>query len=181
MTEVSTGGNSSAPTTSLSAVPPLQGRKLADAQAAILARGFTVGKVTPVVAPQPVGTVVDTQGVRLLPAGSVVDLQVSGQTVPRDAQFVLRITLRGKVKVESTSIVARLQSSAKSTIAATLDGPGYYRIQHWKSFSIKAGNNVHTLQLRHALKPGTYTLYWLGRTKSGGVARTQQTIVVKAG
>jgi hypothetical protein len=181
MTEMTTGGVSSSPTTPLVAVPRLAGRTVADAQAALVARGFTPGTQTAVVSTQPVGTVVDTEGVRLLPTGSVVDLEVSGQTVPREAQFVLRITLRGKVKVASHSIVARLLSSTPSKVAATLDAPGYHRVQHWKFFGVKAGANLHTLPLKHALQPGTYTLYWLGRTADGTAYRTHQTVVVKRG
>ncbi|HEV8462440.1 MAG TPA: Ig-like domain-containing protein [Gaiellaceae bacterium] len=178
ITEVTTGGVSSAPTTPLLAVPRLGGRTVADAEVALAARGFTLGKQTAVVSSQPVGTVVD-DGVRLLPAGSVVDVKVSGHTVPREAQFVMRIALRGKVSVTSHSLVARLMSTAPSIVAATLDGPGYYRIRHWKSFGVKAGANTHTLPLTRPLKPGTYTLYWLGRAKGGSLYRTQQTIVVK--
>jgi hypothetical protein len=36
---------------------------------------------------------------------------------------------------------------------------------------------VHTLKLAHKLQPGTYTLYWLGRT-AGGAYRTSQKIRV---
>ena len=37
---------------------------------------------------------------------------------------------------------------------------------------------MHTLHLAHKLKPGTYTLYWLGRSADGGISRTTQKIRV---
>jgi DNA-binding NarL/FixJ family response regulator len=37
---------------------------------------------------------------------------------------------------------------------------------------------VHTLRLAHKLQPGTYTLYWLGKSPDGGNYRTTQKIRV---
>ncbi len=59
----------------------------------------------------------------------------------------------------------------------TLDGVNYRRIQRW-SFPVTAGASVRTLRLSHKLKPGTYTLYWLGRSSDGGTYRTSHKIRV---
>jgi hypothetical protein len=71
----------------------------------------------------------------------------------------------------------RILSTVPAKIAATLDGLNYRRIQRW-SFSTSAGARMHTLRLKQTLQPGTYTLYWLGRTADGGTYRTSQKIRV---
>jgi hypothetical protein len=116
--------------------------------------------------------------VQVLPVGSAVDLQVSGQSVPRQAQFVLQMVVQKRVRVTSKALTAHILSTAPARIAATLDAPPYKRIQHWRYFQVKAGASIHTLKLRHKLKPGTYTLYWLGRTADGGVYRTSEKLNV---
>jgi hypothetical protein len=175
--EINTSGISSAPTTPLLAVPTVAGQSVADATAALGARGFTVGKLVPVVSTAPAGTVVGPTAVQLLPAGSIVDLQVAANSVPRQAQFVLRIAVQKRVRLTSHALVARILSTAPARIAATLDGTHYRRIQRW-SFKAPAGSSLHTLELRHTLQPGTYTLYWLGRSADGSVFRTTQKLRV---
>ena len=178
ITEVNTAGISSAPTTPLVAVPPLTGLDVQAATAALAVRGFTVGKQVPVVAASaPAGTVVGPTGVQLLPAGSLVDLQVAADTVPRQAQFVLRIAVQKRVRLTTNALVARIQSTLPARIAATLDAAGFRRIQRWH-FTMNAGSSLHTLTLRNRLAPGTYTMYWLGRTADGSSYRTQQTLLV---
>ncbi|HEV7639953.1 MAG TPA: Ig-like domain-containing protein, partial [Gaiellaceae bacterium] len=175
--EINTSGISSAPTTPLQAVPSVTGRSVDEAAATLAARGFSVGKLVPVISSEPLGTVVGPAGVQLLPAGSLVDLQVSSSSVPRQAQFVLQVAVQKRVRVTHGALSVRLLATAPATISATLDGINYRRIQRW-SFSATAGASVHTLQLAHRLQPGTYTLYWLGRSRDGGTYRTSQKIRV---
>jgi hypothetical protein len=175
--ETNTSGISSAPTTPLQAVPSVTGRSVDDATATLAARGFAVGKLVPVISSEPVGTVVGPGGVQLLPAGSLVDLQVSSSSVPRQAQFILRIAVQKRVRVTRSALSVRILATAPATIAATLDGINYRRIQRW-NFPAAAGASVHTLKLAHKLQPGTYTLYWLGRASDGGTYRTSQKIRV---
>ena len=66
LAEINTSGVASALTTPLQGVPSVVGRTLDDARAALAARGFTVGKVTPVVSAQPAGTVVGPTAVQVL-------------------------------------------------------------------------------------------------------------------
>jgi hypothetical protein len=175
--EVNTSGISSAPTTPLQAVPTITGRSVEDATATLAARGFTAGRLIPVVSSEPVGTVVGPSGVQLLPAGSIVDLQVSSTSVPRQAQFVFQIAVQKRVRLTNRALAVRILATAPAKIAATLVGANYRRIQRW-SFPATAGASVHTLRLANQLKAGTYTLYWLGRTADGGTYRTSQKIRV---
>ncbi|HEY8723220.1 MAG TPA: Ig-like domain-containing protein [Gaiellaceae bacterium] len=175
--EINTSGISSALTTPLQAVPTITGRSVDDATATLAARGFTAGRLIPVVSSEPVGTVVGPAGVQLLPAGSMIDLQVSSTSVPRQSQFVLRIAVQKRVRLTNRGLAVRILATAPAKISATLDGVNYRRIQRW-SFPAAAGASVHTLRLAHKLKPGTYTLYWLGRTSDGGTYRTTQKIRV---
>jgi hypothetical protein len=182
--EISTSGLSSATTTPLQAVPAVTGRSVDDATATLAARGFSVGKLVPVVSSEPLGTVVGPAGVQLLPAGSLVDLQVSSSSVPRQSQFVLQIAVQKRVRVNRSALSVRILATSPATISATLDGMNYRRIERW-SFPAAAGASVHTLQLTHKLQPGTYTLYWLGRSSDGATYRTSQkirviTVVAKA-
>ena len=118
---------------------------------------------------------------QLLPAGSIIDLQVSSSSVPRQAQFVLQIAVQKRVRLTNRGLAVRILATAPAKISATLDGVNYRRIQRW-SFPAAAGASVHTLRLAHKLQPGTYTLYWLGRTADGGTYRTSQKIrVITAG
>jgi hypothetical protein len=158
-------------------VPAVTGRSVDDATATLAARGFSVGKLVPVVSSEPLGTVVGPVGVQLLPAGSLVDLQVSSSSVPRRSQFVVQIAVQKRVRVNRTAVSVRILATAPTTISATLDGINYRRIQRW-SFPAAAGASVHTLQLAHKLQPGTYTLYWLARSSDGGMYRTSQKIRV---
>jgi hypothetical protein len=97
--------------------------------------------------------------------------------VPRQSQFVLQIAVQKRVRVTRTALSVRILATAPATVSATLDGINYRRIQRW-SFPAAAGASVHTLQLAHKLQPGTYTLYWLGRSSDGGTYRTSQKIRV---
>jgi hypothetical protein len=175
--EINTSGISSAPTTPLQAVPTVTGKNVADATAALAARGFTAGRQIPVISSEPVGTVVGPAGVQLLPAGSIVDLQVSSTSVPRQSQFVFQIAVQKRVRLTNRALAVRVLTTAPAKIAATLDGAGFRRIQRW-SFPATTGASVHTLRLAHKLKPGTYTLYWSGTTAGGGTFRTSQKIRV---
>jgi hypothetical protein len=175
--EINTSGIASAPTTPLQAVPAVTGRSVADATATLAARGFSVGKVVPVVSGEPLGTVVGPVGVQLLPAGSLVDLQVSSSSVPRQAQFVFRVAVQKRVLLTNRALSVQILATAPAKVSVTLDGINYRRIQRWSFQKTQAGSSVHTLKLAHKLQPGTYTLYWLGRT-AGGTYRTSQKIRV---
>jgi hypothetical protein len=115
--------------------------------------------------------------VQLLPAGSIVDLQVSSTSAPRPSQFVLSIATQQRVRATNRGLAVRILATAPARISVTLDGVNYRRIQRW-SFPATAGASVHTLRLAQRLKPGTYTLYWLGRTGDGGTYRTSLKIRV---
>jgi hypothetical protein len=177
LTERTTLGLESAPTATLRAVPNLVGLSVADATTALGARGFTVGTVTNVPSSQPGGTVVGPTGVQLVATGSAVDLQVSDSSVPRQAEFVLQVALQKRVRVTAHSVTVRILSSVPAKIAATLDGSHYKRLGSWH-FTASAGSSLHTLKFAHAMKPGTYTLYWLGQTTGSSVRTTQQIRII---
>ncbi|MFL5962507.1 MAG: OmpL47-type beta-barrel domain-containing protein [Gaiellaceae bacterium] len=173
-----TSGSSSLPTTPLQAVPNITGRSVEDATATLATRGFTAGRLMPVASSEPAGTVVGPSRVQLLPAGSIVDLQVSTPSV-RHAPFVFQIAVQKRVRPMNRALAVRILATAPAKISATLDGVNYQRIQRW-SFLATTGASVHTLRLAHKLQPGTYTLYWLGRTADGATYRTSQKIRVLA-
>ena len=85
------------------------------------------------------------------PAGSIVDLQVSAASVPRQAQLVLRIAVQKRLRVTSRALVVRIQSTAPATVSATLDGTNFRRLQRW-SFKTAAGAGVHELRLARKLR-----------------------------
>jgi hypothetical protein len=85
-----------------------------------------------------------------------------------------------RVRVTKRALAVRILATAPAKISATLDGLNYRRVQRW-SFPAAAGASVHTLRLARALKPGAYTLYWLGRTADGATYRTSQKINVITG
>jgi hypothetical protein len=176
LTEKTTLGAESSPTETLRAVPAVAGMTLDAATAALEARGFTVGAVTTVSSTRPGGTVVAPTGVQVLPTGSSVDLQLSENTATRQSEFVLQVALQKRVRVTAHSVTVRVLTTAPAKIAATLDGAHFNRLQSW-SFAAKAGSSLRTLTFRRTLKPGTYTLYWLGQT-NGSTVRTKQTIQI---
>ncbi|HEX3805677.1 MAG TPA: Ig-like domain-containing protein [Gaiellaceae bacterium] len=164
-------------TATLRAVPNLVGLSVADATTALGARGFTLGTVTNVPSSQPGGTVVGPAGVQLMAVGSSVDLQVSDSTATRQAEFVLQVALQKRVRVTARSVTVRILSSVPAKVAATLDGAHYKRVGSWR-FTAAAGSSLHTLKFTHTLKPGTYTLYWLGQTAGSSVRTTQQIRII---
>jgi hypothetical protein len=174
---INTSGISSIPTTPLQAVPTVTGRNVDDATATLAARGFTAGRLIPVASSEPAGTVVGPAGVQLLPAGSIVDLQVASTSAARPSQLVLNIAVQKRVRVTTRGVTVRILATAPAKISVTLDGVNYRRIQRW-SFPVTAGASVRTLRLSHNLKPGTYTLYWLDRSSDGGTYRTSHKIRV---
>jgi hypothetical protein len=70
-------GNVSAPSAQLRAVPAIVGLTVADAKAALTARGFTVGSVTNVNSSATPGTVVGPANLVLAQVGSAIPLQVA--------------------------------------------------------------------------------------------------------
>ncbi|HEY3185515.1 MAG TPA: PASTA domain-containing protein, partial [Gaiellaceae bacterium] len=173
--ETDLAGNVSPPAGPLLAVPTVAGKTLADAKAALAARGFAVGKVTEVVASAPAGTVVAPAGVQLRLKGAAVDLQVSVQTVPRNAQFVFQVSKPTHSRVAPKTIVSRIRTAKAARVTATLYGPNRLRfVQRW-SFSVKAGTTTKRLRLRRpTVHGGVYELVWSARTATGETLRYRQ-------
>ena len=92
-------GNVSPQTAPLRAVPPLAGKSLAEATAALGAAGFTVGSVREAdVATVPPGTVVEPAAIQFALASSPIDLVVSrGTTAP---QTRLALSVAGSKRIE---------------------------------------------------------------------------------
>jgi hypothetical protein len=179
--ETDLAGNVSPPAGPLLAVPTVAGKTLADAKAALAARGFAVGKVTEVVASAPAGTVVAPAGVQLRLKGAVVDLQVAVQTVPRNAQFVFQVSRPKHTRVAPTRIVSQIRTAKPARITATLYGPNRLRfVQRW-SFSVKAGTTTKSLRLRRpTVHGGVYELVWVARTASAETLRYRQRVRIYA-
>src|SRR5439155_10369281 len=167
-------GNVSAPAGPLTAVPDVVGMSLDDATAALAARGFTTGTLTPVAATVPAGTVVGPTGVQVLQKGSAVDLQVSGTVVPRQTQLVFAVAGASKVALTQRTIAARVKISKPAALTVRLLSPRKQLVQTWR-LRVKAGATIVKLRLRSAhLSPGVYSLVWFARSGSETTTYTQR-------
>jgi hypothetical protein len=62
------------------------------------------------------------------------------------------------------TLVGRILLTQRSRVDVTLDAKPYLRVQRWHFLHVKPGATVLRLKLRHALRTGTYRLYWKATT-----------------
>jgi hypothetical protein len=176
LVETDLAGNVSPPAGPLLAVPAVAGKTLADAKAALAARGFAVGKVTEVVSSAPAGTVVAPSDVQVQIKSSAIDLRVSAQTVRRTAQFVFQVSKPKHGRVAPKTLVSTIRTAKAARVTATLYGPSRLRfVQRW-TFGVKAGATTKRLTVRRKLHGGVYELVWVGRTSGGETLRYRQRV-----
>jgi len=185
-TETDLAGNISAATVGLRALPPLEGRSLADATQALVASGFDVGTVTDSQSTAPAGTVTGPADVEVMPLGSAIDLTVSaGPGVATAAAFTIRVlspTLFRPAR-HRTIVTSVYATGAGGATVALLDSRRH-RLASWRT-PLHAGLNRARLRLptgvRNELirRPGSYTLSWTATSSArGGRASDRRRLLV---
>jgi hypothetical protein len=113
--------------------------------------------------------------------GSTVDLQVSVQTVGRNAQFLFQVSTPKHSRVAPKTIVSGIRTVKPARVTATLYGPNRLLfVQRW-SFSVKAGATTKALRLRQpTVHGGVYELVWVARSASGETLRYRQRMRIYA-
>ncbi len=183
MRESDAAGNTSAPTAPLVSLPPLLGRTLADAAAALSARGFGLGGVTyDEASTEPAGTVVGPADVQLRTKGAKIDLVVSGKAAETPvARSKLSFAIAGTKDYAPASrryVAARISVSNASQVVATLYSPRHVRLYTWR-LSVEPGATVRKLRMpKQVRRAGAYTLVWTARSADGQVVRRTQKLRV---
>ncbi len=175
LVQLDAAGNRSAHGEQLRAVPPLTGKSLDQAAAALAAAGFELGAVReqPVAAVAP-GTVVGPTAPIHAELSSKIDLVVSRAFVAPQTQLVFTVAASKSLMLKkTTTIAARIKVSKPATLTAMLSTAGKKRLFTWRVRHLKPGANVVKLTLpKQIRRPGTYTLTWIARAGSETVSRT---------
>jgi hypothetical protein len=159
--ETDLAGNESALTRPLLPVPSLIGKTPDEAAAALAARGFTVGTLTPG-GTGAAGTVTGPAGLVLAEEGSAIDLTVApGGALSR---LVFRVHTAPKFKPSARKkIAARITVTRAARVTAELFSPRGVKIYTWR-FSVKAGRSIVKLNIpRQVRRAGVYSMRWTAR------------------
>jgi hypothetical protein len=160
-TQLDLAGNESAPTKALVGVPSLTGKSLAQAQAALGDRGFSVGTVSEEPSTATPGIVIEPTELALAEEGAAVDLVVAaGTTVtPPQARLVMSLVATKRFSWrERTFVALRVKVTRASSVTATLLGPRSRRLYTWR-VRVKAGASIVKLKLpKRARKAGAYRI-----------------------
>jgi hypothetical protein len=167
--ETDLAGNQSPLTPPLRPVPPLVGLTLDQAEAALTARGFSVGTVTVDGVGRP-GTVTGPAGLVLAEEGATIDLTVApggGLT-----SLVFKVHTAPKFTPSARQkIAARLSLTRAAQVTAELFSPRRVKLYTWR-FSVKAGRSIVKLRIpRQVRRSGVYTLSWRARAGRDTVSR----------
>ena len=175
LVQLDAAGNRSAHGEELRAVPPLVGKSLDQAVAALTAAGFQLGTVReqPVASVVP-GTVVGPVAPRHAELSTKIDLVVSRELIAPQAQLVFTVAGSKTLALKKrTTIAARVKVSKPATLTATLSSSAKQKLYTWKVRHLKAGANVVKLTLpKQIRRPGTYTVTWIARAGKETVSRT---------
>jgi hypothetical protein len=175
LVQLDAAGNRSPHGEELRAVPPVVGKSLDQAVAALAAAGFQLGTVReqPVATVAP-GTVVGPTAPQHAALASKIDLLVSREFIAPQTQLVFSVASSKTVTLKKrTTIAARVKVSKPATLTAMLSGSGKQRLYTWKARHLKPGANVVKLTLpKQIRRPGTYTLTWIARAGAETVSRT---------
>lgn len=167
----------------LQALPPLAGKTLSAAEAALAERGFRVGHVREQASSEPVGTVLEPSGVTVLQAGSAVGLVVSAGAQPAgEARLVFSVVGTKKFSWKSGKAVAvRVATTRAARVTVVLMGPGGKRVYTWR-FQVNAGRTIKRLPMpRQVKQSGKYRLLVTATSGTQSVRRTIPVEVVAAG
>ncbi|MDX6439924.1 MAG: large repetitive protein, partial [Gaiellaceae bacterium] len=178
-------GNLSPQSPSLRAVPPVVGKSLEQAVAALSAAGFELGTVRqePVATVAP-GTVVGPIVPRHAVLSTKIDLVVSLATTAPQTRLVFAVNGSKQLTLQKrTTIATRIKVSRPANVTVTLfSAAGKQRLYTWPRLRVKAGANVVRLPLPPQIRrPGTYTLTWVARSGSETVSRSVKLKLVGRG
>ncbi|HEY3017207.1 MAG TPA: Ig-like domain-containing protein, partial [Gaiellaceae bacterium] len=177
--ETDLAGNVSELSRPLLPVPSLVGMTPDQAEAALKARGFTVGDLIVGGTGKP-GTVTGPEGLVLAEQGSAIDLTVAPGGA--STSLVLKVITAPKFKpAANTKIAARLSVTRAARVTAQLYSPRQVKLFTWR-FSVKAGRSILKLRIpRQVRRSGLYSMRWTARAGRATVARTIKIRVVGTG
>jgi hypothetical protein len=167
--ETDLAGNQSELTAPLEQLPSLVGMTLEQAQAALAARGLSIGTVTVGGAGKP-GTITGPEGLALAPQGAAIDVTVA----PGGASgLVFKVVTAPKLKPKKrTTLPARVLVTRAANVMAQLISPRHVRLYTWH-FKVRAGRTILRLHIpRQVRRPGIYTLRWSARAGRDRATRT---------
>jgi hypothetical protein len=168
--ETDLAGNDSVLTRPLLPVPSLIGKTPDEAAAALAARGFTVGTLTPG-GSGAAGTVTGPAGLVLAEEGSAIDLTVASGGAGF-TRLVLRVHTAPKFEPSvRKKIAARVSVTRAARVTAELFSPRGVKIYTWR-FSVKAGRSIVKLNVpRQVRRAGVYSMRWTARAGRDTVSR----------
>ncbi len=167
-------GNVSRQTAPLRAVPPLAGKTLEEAAAALGAAGFTVGDVRRTTAALvPPGTVVEPATTQFALASSRIDLVVARDATAPQTRLAFSVAASKRIELkQKTTIAVRIKVSKPAQVTIVLRDTKQRPLHTW-TVPAKAGANVVKLRLPAKVRrAGTYSLTWVARSGAETVSRT---------
>jgi len=143
-------------------VPSLVGKTVDQAEALLIAHGFTIGSLVPG-GSGPAGTVTGPAGLVLAEEGSAIDLTVAGAGGGHSLlAFKVHTAPKFKPAVRK-KIVARVTLTRAARVTAQLFSPRGVKIYTWR-FAAKAGRSIVGLKIvRQVRRPGIYSMRWTAR------------------
>ena len=168
--ETDLAGNQSALTQPLQDVPSLVGLTVDQAEAALAARGLSIGSVTVGGAGMP-GTITGPEGLAFAPQGSAIDVTVAPGGA--SASLVFKVVTAPKFKpARKKTMAARLLVTRPAQVTARLISPRQVSLYTWH-FRVRAGRTILRLRIpRQVRRPGVYTLRWTARANRETATRT---------
>jgi hypothetical protein len=176
--QTSDSGNTSPRSEAIKVLPRLVGLSVADARAALAAKGFSAGDIVVVDSPQPAGTVVGPANLVTAPVGSAIPLQVAaGQDGGAATRFVFDVVGTRRLPLNSRNYIGiHISATRQTTLTATLVNTKGARVYTWNQ-KAHAGATIVKLTLpKKARKTGTYTLLW---TATSGADTARKSINLK--
>jgi hypothetical protein len=163
-------GNQSGLTPPLAQVPSLAGLTLDQAQAALAARGLSIGSVT-VGGTGKAGTITGPEGLVLAPQGAAIDVTVAPGGAATSLVFKVVTAPRFK-PAKRKLFAARVLLTRSASVTAQLYSPRRVHLYTWR-FKVRAGSTILRLRIpRQVQRPGIYTLRWSARAGGETASRT---------
>ncbi|HEX9379917.1 MAG TPA: Ig-like domain-containing protein [Gaiellaceae bacterium] len=177
--ETDLAGNASELSQPLLPVPSLAGMTPDQAEAALKARGFTLGNLT-VGGSGKAGTITGPEGLVLAEQGSAIDLTVAPGGA--STSLVFKVITAPKFKPAATKkIAARVSVTRAARVTAEFYSPRRVKLFTWR-FSVKAGRSIVRLRIpRQVRRSGVYSMRWTARAGRETVARTIKIRVIGTG
>ncbi|HZB22679.1 MAG TPA: Ig-like domain-containing protein, partial [Gaiellaceae bacterium] len=169
-------GRASATSVRLRSTSLLAGKPLADAEAALVNRGFALGDVTGAGA-----VVVKPERPLMAALGSPVDLELGSPTAPQTRLAFSVVGSRRYAPPAQKAIGIRAKATRAAQVTTTLLSPKGQRVYRWR-FGLKAGTSVVRLTMPPALRrAGVYSLVFTVASGRDTVKRTITLEVVGKG